>query len=677
MLLHAIAFTCMAAAAAPAPTDYFAIKVVDDQTGRGVPLVELETTNNVKYYTDSNGLLAFYEPGLMDQKVFFTVKSHGYEFPKDGFGIPGRQLDVKPGGSVELKIKRINIAERLYRMTGGGIYRDTVMLGKKPPTTQPVLNAKVFGQDSVMNSIYGGKLYWFWGDTGWPQYPLGNFDISGATSLLPGQGGLDPEVGVDLGYFQREDGFVRPMAKVGGKGPTWTAAPVVLRPPPSPPYQGGASSESPPSQGGASSQSPPSQGEAKGGRERMFSAYAKIEGANMRTYARGMTEWNDEKQEFVKVAEWPMDWPVVPSGHTMLATEDGVQYAYHTTPFPVVRVRATPEAIIDIKQYEAFTCLKEGTRLTSIPQKEGPALSDGEIDRDEQGRVRYSWKRNTPPVNLQEQAGLIKLGKLKPEEGLLHLQDVDTGKPVMAHGGTICWNEYRKRWIMIVCEIFGTSMLGELWYAEADMPLGPWVYARKVVTHDRYDIYNPKQHPYFDKDGGRIIFLEGTYTNTFSGNPEATPRYNYNQMMYKLDLADERLVLPVAVYTWEEAGQARYGRRSAALERKDARITFFALNRPRKGAVPVRLDGGQLKFGEAGGADAPLFWALPADMKDAPRTAVPLYEFRKGGQRRYETTATAPAGWKGSDKPLCLVWRNPSTVWLPPGMIVPSRDATQ
>ena len=44
--------------------------------------------------------------------------------------------------------------------------------------------------------------------------------------------------------------------------------------------------------------------------------------------------------------------------------------------------------------------------------------------------------------------------------------------------------------------------------------------------------------------GGRTIFLEGTYTNMFSGNPEQTPRYNYNQIMYKLDLASPRLELP-------------------------------------------------------------------------------------------------------------------------------------
>src|SRR3954464_12570882 len=115
------------------PGRYFAIEVVDEQTGRGVPMVELQTTSSARYYTDSNGLVAFDEPGLMDKKVFFGVSAHGYEFPPDGFGIRGVVLETKPGGGAQLKIRRINIAERLYRITGQGIYRDTVLLGRKPP----------------------------------------------------------------------------------------------------------------------------------------------------------------------------------------------------------------------------------------------------------------------------------------------------------------------------------------------------------------------------------------------------------------------------------------------------------------------------------------------------------------------------------------------------------------
>ncbi|MGB2822991.1 MAG: hypothetical protein WBF17_18555, partial [Phycisphaerae bacterium] len=81
LLIPLLSLLACHAALAAGGGQYFTIEVVDDSTGRGVPLVELRTTNNIRYYTDSGGLIAFHEPGLMDRDVFFHVSSHGYEFP--------------------------------------------------------------------------------------------------------------------------------------------------------------------------------------------------------------------------------------------------------------------------------------------------------------------------------------------------------------------------------------------------------------------------------------------------------------------------------------------------------------------------------------------------------------------------------------------------------------------
>src|SRR5688572_1062928 len=92
-----------------APSDYFAISVVDDQTGRGVPLIELKTVNHISYWTDSNGLVAFDEPGLLGAgEVFFHVQGHGYEFPKDNLGNQGLKLKPVKGGSATVRVKRSN-----------------------------------------------------------------------------------------------------------------------------------------------------------------------------------------------------------------------------------------------------------------------------------------------------------------------------------------------------------------------------------------------------------------------------------------------------------------------------------------------------------------------------------------------------------------------------------------
>ena len=199
----------------------FVIRVVDEETGRGVPLVELTTVNQVTFVTDNAGVVAFEEPGLMDRDVYFHVRSHGYEFPKDGFGFRGRRLRIRPSATVQIRLKRINIAERLCRLTGAGLYHHSVRAGLPVPVKEPLLNSGVFGSDSVHNSIYDGKLYWLWGDTNRPRYPLGNFDVTMATSPVRGKGKSWPEEGINLSYFKDGKGFVRRMAPIEGVGPTW------------------------------------------------------------------------------------------------------------------------------------------------------------------------------------------------------------------------------------------------------------------------------------------------------------------------------------------------------------------------------------------------------------------------------------------------------------------------
>ena len=101
----------------------------------------------------------------MDQQVFFRVSSHGYRFEGKVFDEVGIILPVKAGGRAELQIVRENIAERLYRITGAGIYADSVAAGITAPIRRSLLNAQVTGQDTVIAIPYLGRLYWFWGDT--------------------------------------------------------------------------------------------------------------------------------------------------------------------------------------------------------------------------------------------------------------------------------------------------------------------------------------------------------------------------------------------------------------------------------------------------------------------------------------------------------------------------------
>ncbi len=491
-------------ATAQTPNPFFKILVVDQQTGRGVPLVELETVNHTCYVTDSRGVIAFQEPGLMDQDVFFFVRSHGYMVPKDGFNFRGTKLHVRAGSSAQISMQRVNIAERLYRITGEGIYRDTVLVGEKPPLRQPVLNGQVAGQDTVEAIPYQGKIFWFWGDTSRPSYPLGNFATSGATSVLPGQGALDPSQGIDLTYFVNAEGFCRGMAPLPDPGVVWIDSLMTLT--------------------------------ESDGKERLLARYERLKELG-KPVERGLMRFNDITQTFERVARYDLANEVTPQGHPFHHTVQGQDYLYFPTPYPNLRVRATLADVEDLARYEAYTPLVSGSHY------EG---KNSLIERDVHGKPVWAWKRGTAPLSVPQQQDLVTAGKLSDTESPFELRDLDSGKRVEAHGGSVAWNVYRRRWIMICVQAHGSSYLGEVWYAEAEAPEGPWQTAKKIVTHDRYTFYNPSQHPFFDQQGGRMIFFEGTYTNQFTGTPETppTPRYEYNQLMYRLDLADPRLHTP-------------------------------------------------------------------------------------------------------------------------------------
>ena len=109
----------------------------------------------------------------------------------------GVRLKIEAGARHTIEMTRVNLAERLYRMTGRDIYRDSVRLGHSVPLESPVLNGKVAGQDSVQPAVYQNQLYWFWGDTNQLQYPLGLYRTAGAVSESPVKGGLDPSDGIN------------------------------------------------------------------------------------------------------------------------------------------------------------------------------------------------------------------------------------------------------------------------------------------------------------------------------------------------------------------------------------------------------------------------------------------------------------------------------------------------
>jgi hypothetical protein len=282
------------------------------------------------------------------------------------------------------------------------------------------------------------------------------------------------------------------------------------------------------------------------GRERMV-AHANIMQSLAKRLGRWLVVYNDQTNAFERLKEVELNAALSPGGHPLRVTRDGVEYFYFPTPYPCVRVAAEWKSVLDLSSYEAFTPLKPGATY----DKQSPAL-----ERDAAGKVVFAWKKGAQPLSSQQLKELVEGKHVRREDLPFRLQDSAKGKPILLHGSSVAYNEFRKRWTMIALEQLGASMVGEIWYAEAPQPEGPWENAVKIVTHDRVveggftprhegmDFYNPRHHPFLDQQGGQIIYFEGTYTTTFSGNPVPTPRYDYNQVMYRLDLADPRLQIP-------------------------------------------------------------------------------------------------------------------------------------
>jgi len=116
---------------------------------------------------------------------------------------------------------------------------------------------------------------------------------------------------------------------------------------------------------------------------------------------------------------------------------------------------------------------------------------------------------------------LIRSGKIQPAEAWLQLRDIETGAPVEAGGGSVCWNEFRRRWVLLA-----PGQAGEVWFSLGDTPTGLGLCAPRR-HHGRYNFYNPTQHPFFDQEHGRLIYFEAP-TPTPSPRAGQNPRYNYN-----------------------------------------------------------------------------------------------------------------------------------------------------
>ncbi|MET0285256.1 MAG: hypothetical protein ABW352_12330 [Polyangiales bacterium] len=517
--------------ASPVPRDCFAVRVVDQESKRGVPLVFLQGPRD-RYVTDSQGMSAICELGA---PITLAVSSHGYSYAP-------RQLTLTPvaGGSARIELTRDNLAERLYRSTGGGIYRDSTLLGLSAPL--PALRGGVLSQDSGSVVDLGDKLFWSWGITDRASYPLGNFSACGA---------LGSRSLTDFTYFTNDQGFCRSLtpALPPENLATWLTSTFAA---------------------------------TQGGSTRAYAAYIKPDG-NLTPQGRGLLRLDGEQM-----------------------VDLGVRYP-----------------------------------LANFTPPEGQALRFGDM--------LYFMAGMRVPAN---EDALRDLSRYQTQEVVSDLRDARTGTAITVNGGSgWAYNSRRQRFVRIFVQRGGsTSFLGEVWYVEGDTPVGPWVYAQKILSHDGYTFYGPFIHDVLPlRAHGRYITFEGTYTDALAGDSVVrTPRYNRNQLVYQLDL--DRLALPVPIYPGLLA-KAELPRDSA-----DVAPLFHAPDRPAPGTVPFAWTGPSCapRALVQGTPTPPVFYAHAADDDARPSYLVPLTSLEGGGY-----------GIGGGVAPLAYVWPATTSRALP------------
>jgi hypothetical protein len=351
---------------------------------------------------------------------------------------------------------------------------------------------------------------------------------------------------------------------------------------------------------------------------------------------RGLVVFNDATQSFEPLVRSGVEFlPCSDSGHAFSVDAEGRKYYYFATPFPMavrMRVRAQWDDVVDANRYEILTALEP----KKPAGRRAPRLNLGEPE------TPYRWVRFGQLTGGDASAKNSVIEALKGETKDVSLCNMESGKDVSPHGGTVYFNAYRQRWVAVFVQQFGeNSFLGDLWYAEADTPVGPWAYARKIATHKK-------------------------------------PRYDYNQLMYRLNLDDPRLALPVAVYHTRDKQDARNyllrdGVEEAGMWDSVESIPFYAVEPERafSDLVPLyaqNVPGGNketicLIVKRPDPSAAPLFYALPpSGPPDENPCVVSLYEYRHAdtAQRLYSTNPQLhKKDWIRTDNPLCRVWKTP------------------
>ncbi len=471
----------------------FQIQFLDSINLKPVPLVKLELGNKQTFFSDNDGNVSIDNPDFYGCRLKFNINGSGYIYPeKDFWGDTAIYPTVQKGKKLTVKLDRKCLAQRVFRITGAGKYKDSILLGLTP-TNIVETDGQIFGQDSLVAAPFTDKLYCFWGDT----IGYSNFNFSASGGVIDLKNNPDPEKKLKISYFCSEDGFAKKMVDTGLRGFTWIE--YVL-----PVYN------------------------EEYGKKILLAKYVHHQSLEVAVES-GFAIFSTKENRF-KIFKREKSSKVHKCAHPFpgfLKNKKG----YFLQPWEFVEDNFA--SVIKEREHWFLTCLDEVSKKIS-----GKSISiEGKnyvVRRTAEGKASFFWKKGGIPVDPVLQNKLLEV-KVLNKSDLWYCPKVFGGEDIINNfNGSIFWSTFKNRW----AAIFQGNQPGEIFYSESDNVSGPWRVAIKVAEHPFYNLYNPITHPWFEKNGGREIFFEGTLTNYFSGNQVPYPGIDYNQVMYKLDLGD-------------------------------------------------------------------------------------------------------------------------------------------
>lgn len=492
--------------------------------------------------------------------------------------IQRRALVTPEQGHVTVHLRRTQHARRLYRLTGGGLYRDTVLVGGTPPVAEPLLSsAGVLGQDSLMAAPFNGKIFWFFGDTECPAGPrdtdcqhYGRFTTGATSAISPSGGGAGGGNGTappSLSYFTSTNasapggmnpsgtpsaasilkwnprGFGHPKAMLAGPGipplynmSTWvgsltvltdTVAPLAA----APPIGHSRSSSNSSSTANTSAPAMPTAAAAAAApttpTTRMYLTYVCPNGGPDKLY--GIALWDEDDKVFKPVPGQGYKMRYSGAQAVQITAPGGDEgYVYYASAFAMSRVKATFAAIEDPSQYEYFTpCMpveaggcKVQMTAASWGWKKSGLASDGASG------VAY--------FGPAQELAAVRGGYLPAHAARMQVLDAATQRPVggTLSRGSVNWNAFRGKYVLIADRMDTAdgsnrqSRFGEIYYCESRLITGPWRECHTVATHavTGTSCYNPLQLPWLDEDGGKVVHFACTFTSMTSSGPGPTDR---------------------------------------------------------------------------------------------------------------------------------------------------------